>query len=289
MLGGVDVTPTVVLEGEYLVFRATRPDSPEPERTVLLKLRSAIEQPLPEGKRVVHPENPEGPDVQPVMLNVPGKLGQQLFPNGYSMTLVLEPRKAGKLAGKICLSLPDDQKSFLAGTFVAPAPRLPIEPPGLDDVPFINGSVTVAGAAPGAVLISGYVTGASEKTSDIGIAAVDAELAESPGGPKSVTSDEDKPRVTTLIAGDGKKLPSRYEHSKLTQGRYLTFAMLKNGPAAWKWVDIGERTTEKADLTIDAAKVGGLEVTAPIGSLSKIQLAPADAARRHPLDARYSN
>ena len=65
------------------------------------------------------------------------------------------------------------------------------------------------------------------------------------------------------------KLPSRYEHSKLTQGRYLTFAMLKNGPAAWKWVDIGERTTEKADLTIDAAKVGGLEVTAPIGSLSK--------------------
>jgi hypothetical protein len=283
MVGGVEVTPTAALEGEYLAFRVPKPGSPEPEREILLKVRAAIDQPLPEGKRVVHPDNPEGPTTQPVVLNVSSKVGQ-VFPNGYSMTLELEPRKAGKLAGKIYLCLPDDQKSFLAGTFVAPAPRLPIEPAGLDDVPFINGSVTVVGAAPGTVLITGYAAGPNGNVSQIGIAGVDIELAASPDGPKWTERDDDKPRVTTLIAGDGKNVPSRYEHSKLTPGRYLTFAMLKNGPAAWKWVDIGERTTEKADLTIDAAKVGGLEVTAPIGSLSKIQLAPADDPRRHPID-----
>jgi hypothetical protein len=90
--------------------------------------------------------------------------------------------------------------------------------------------------------------------------------------------------MTFLIAGDAKKAPSRFEHSKLTQGRYLAFASLKDGPAAWKWVDVGERTTEKVDLTIDAAKVGRLEVTAPLGSLSKVQLAPADEPARPQLD-----
>ena len=120
MLGGVDVTPTVVLEGEYLVFRATRPDSPEPERTVLLKLRSAIEQPLPEGKRVVHPENPEGPDVQPVMLNVPGKLGQQLFPNGYSMTLVLEPRRPASWPARSASAFPTTRRVSSPGHLSLP-------------------------------------------------------------------------------------------------------------------------------------------------------------------------
>src|SRR4051812_37273901 len=111
MVGGAEVTPTAALEGEYLAFRVPKPGSPEPEREILVKLRAAIDQPLPEGKRTVHPENPEGPTTQPVVLNVSGQVGQ-VFPNGYSMTLELEPRKAGKLAGKIYLCLPDDQKSF---------------------------------------------------------------------------------------------------------------------------------------------------------------------------------
>ena len=263
MLGGVDVTPTVVLEGEYLVFRATRPDSPEPERTVLLKLRSAIEQPLPEGKARRASREPGRAGRSARHAQRAGESRAAVIPEWLLDDSGARAGKAGKLPARSASAFPTTRR-VPRRDICRSRPRLPIEPPGLDDVPFINGSVTVAGAAPGAVLISGYVTGASEKTSDIGIAAVDAELAESPGGPKSVTSDEDKPRVTTLIAGDGKKLPSRYEHSKLTQGRYLTFAMLKNGPAAWKWVDIGERTTEKADLTIDAAKVGGLEVTAPL-------------------------
>jgi len=140
------------------------------------------------------------------------------------------------------------------------------------------------GAPSGAVVMTGYAAAPNGTVSNVGIAALDIELGESPEGQKWTQRDDDKPRVTSLIAGDGKKAPSRFEHSKLTPGRYLAFAGLKEGPASWKWVDVGPKSTEKADLVIDATKVGGLEVTAPLGSLSKIQMAPADDPLR-PLDA----
>ena len=58
------------------------------------------------------------------------------------------------------------------------------------------------------------------------------------------------------------------------------FAALKNGPAAWKWVDVWQKSTVTLDLTIDAAQTGGVEVNAPLGALGKVQLAPADEPGR---------
>jgi hypothetical protein len=283
-VGGVEIAPQALVEGEYLVFRVTKPGTSEVEREVLLKIRSSATDHLPEGKRlVVDQKAPEGPNVPLVMMTIPGKEGH-VAANGYAMTLELEHRKGGKLPGKIYLCLNDPEKSYLAGTFVASAPRLPIEPPGVEDVPLINGSVSVVGASAKPVLMTGYAASPNGTRSSVGIAALDIELGESPDGQRWTERADDKPRVTFLIAGDGKKMPSRFEHSKLTPGRYLAFAALRDGPAAWKWVDVGERTTEKVDLTIDASKVGGLEVTAPLGSLSKVQLAPADEPRRPALD-----
>ena len=279
----VDVNPTVSLEGDYLVFRTTKPGKNDVDREVLLKLRTGSNLPLRTGKSVVRPETPAGPEVPEAMVIVPGKdiTGN---PNGYAMTLELEARKAGKLAGKVYLCLPDAEKTFLAGTFVAHAPRLPIEPPGVEDVPFINGSVTLIGASAGANMMTGYAASPGPMC-PVGIAAVDIDLAGMEGGPQWTERDDDKPRVTSLIAGDGKKVPSRFEHSKLPPGRYLAFAALKNGPAAWKWVDVGPQSTVAADLTIDATKTSGLEVTAPLGSLAKMQLAPNDEQARALMDA----
>ena len=154
-VAGADVTPAVVLEGDYLVFRTTKPGTNDVEREILLKLRAGASQALPVGKRVVRQDTPAGPEVPEAMINVPGK-DITGHPNGYAMTLELEPRKAGKLAGKIFLCLPDAEKTFLAGTFIAAAPRLPTEPPGIEDVPFINGKVTGTNAAAGANLMTGY-------------------------------------------------------------------------------------------------------------------------------------
>jgi len=284
-VGGVEIAPAAMVESEYLVFRVTKAGTNEVEREVLLKIRSSTNDPLPEGKRiVVRPDAPEGPNVPLAMVTIPGQPGH-VAANGYAMTLELDQRKGGKLPGRIYLCLNDEPKSFLAGTFVADATRSPLEPPGIEDVPFINGSVTVANAPPKSMILTGYATNLNAANSSTGIAVLDIELGESPAGQPWTWRDDDKPRVTYLIAGDGKNVPSRFEHGKLTPGRYLAFASLKDGPAAWKWVDVGERTTEKVDLTIDAAKVGRLEVTAPLGSLSKIQMAPTDDAKRPPLDA----
>jgi hypothetical protein len=274
-VGGVEVTPAVLVEGDYLVFRTTRPGTEQIEREVLLKLRGSG-QPLPVGKRVVRPETPAGPEVPELFVGLPGKQFAG-HANGYAMTLELEPRKAGKVAGKIYLCLPDEEKTFLAGTFVATAPRLPTEPPGAEDVPFINGSVTVVGAAPGAVLVTGYA--AHPKTDVFPLGSAQVTLGES----ITAESTHDKPRITTLMAGDGKNMPSRYEHSKLTPGRYIVFAALRDGPAVWKWVDVTPYTTATADLTIDATRTGGLEVTAPLEAVGMIQLAPADDPVRTPM------
>jgi len=282
-VGGAEVSPNAVVEGDFLRFQVLKPGKEEAEREISIRLRTDVTHNLFSGRCVIGTGMAPAPYVPEIMLSVPGKptVG---FPNGYAMTLELGPRIGGKMKGKIYLALPDDQKSFIGGEFTANAPRLPIEPPGLEDVPFINGSVTLMGAPSGAVVMTGYAAAPNGTVSNVGIAALDIELGESPEGQKWTQRDDDKPRVTSLIAGDGKKAPSRFEHSKLTPGRYLAFAGLKEGPASWKWVDVGPKSTEKADLVIDATKVGGLEVTAPLGSLSKIQMAPADDPLR-PLDA----
>jgi len=277
-IGGAEVTPEAAIEGEFLVFRTPQAGTTLPERELSLKLRASSGQMIPVGKRTVRQEMPEGPDVPEVRLAVPGKQ-TRLYPNGYALTLELEPRKAGKVAGKIYLCLPDDEKTLLAGTFVAAAPRQPNEPPGVEDVPLVNGSVTVVGTAPGAVLTVGYAANPQPDLYPLGAAQIPL------GDEVTAQATYDKPRVTSLTAGDGKTVPSRYEHSKLTPGRYLVFAALKNGPAAWKWVDVGPQSTVAVDLTIDATRTGGLEVNVPLGALGKVQLAPADDPHRPPMDA----
>jgi hypothetical protein len=282
-IGGSEAAPKAILEGDFLVFRQTKPGTEVVDREVLIKVRGGANQSLPVGKRTVGQETPASPDVPEVLVSLPGNQFRG-FPNGYAMTLELEPRKSAMLAGKIYLSLPDEQKTFLAGTFVAAAPRLPTEPPGVEDVPFINGSVTVFGAPPGAVVMTGYATTPVGMSSH-GIAGVEIECDASKEVPTWKEFAFDAPRMTFLVAGDGKNVPCRFEHSRLTPGRYLIFAALKDGPAVWKWVDVKEKSTIQENLIIDPARVGGLEVTAPLGSLGKVQLAPADGPFKPTLDA----
>src|SRR5262245_7161615 len=48
-VGGVEIAPQALIEGEYLVFRVTKPGTSEVEREVLLKIRSSATDHLPEG------------------------------------------------------------------------------------------------------------------------------------------------------------------------------------------------------------------------------------------------
>ena len=207
-----------------------------------------------------------------------------IWEGGCALTIELGKRAGNKIPGKFYLALPEIEtqtepqlRNFLGGTFEAAYLRLPTDPPGVEDVPLINGTVKVIGAEPDATLTVGYAANPSPELFPLG--AVEAPLDQT----VPVHSTYDKPRVSSLVAGGGKNMPSRFEHSRLLPGRYLVFAALKQGPVVWKWVDVGPQSTSTVDLSIDVKQTGGLEVNAPLEALDKVQLVPADDPLRPPL------
>ncbi len=307
-LGGVDVTTAETrVEGHNLIFQ--KPDGGPGENW-----RVAIELPAEPGrdgsppKMLLKPTDElPGQTAWTVFVNWPrpilrpawevfsfkGGWNPDPHPFGWrggcAITLEFGKRENGKLPGKVFLALPDltdahpdtPTGNFLAGSFVADCARQATDPPGPDDVPYVRGTVTIRGGAPNAGLKAGYVGVLGEDRFCLG--ASNVEL----GTRQFSRSNYDKPHVSTLIVGEG-TAPNQYEHSKLTPGRYLVFATLQNGPAAWKWVDVKAGAALTADLTIDATQVGGLDVAPPLEALGKVQLAPAeDAGHPTPSDSLF--
>jgi hypothetical protein len=299
-LVGVPVTAEVTVEGLNLVLRKPS-DAPGAEWRVAVELPAAPGREGSPAKMVVGP-NDELPGTtawtvfaelpKPVPFPAWEVLGfrgwrqeQRLgWRGGCSITLEWGKRENSKIAGKVYLALPDvpdahpdtPTGSFLAGTFLAECPRQAGDPPGTDDLPYVSGTVNLTQPAPGANLRVGYVGSLGMDRFSLGAATADLD------GGQQVLSNYDKPHITRLIAGDGKMSPSRYEHSKLTPGRYLVFANVRNGPIAWKWIEVKASEALKLDLTIDAGQVGGLDVAPPLEALGKVQLAPADEANQPP-------
>jgi hypothetical protein len=295
ILGGEAVTAEVKLEGHTLVLRKpagteASKDSwqvwidlpPESQRGEAYRLV------VPPDKRMAGSVLVEFP--RPILLkqwelfSFRGwePIDRFMWPEGYSLTLELGKREKGRIAGKIYLALPEVEckepaqaKSYLAGSFEVDCPRKPTDPPTPEDVPLVNGSVKVRGGPATATLRVGYGGSAPTQTT-LPTGGTEIQVGGMMDADRWTQTSIDPPRVTSLVAGDGKDIPARYEHSKLTPGRYLVFAQLKDGPAAWKWVNVNARSTIAADLTIDATQVGGVEVTVPLGVLGKVQLAPAE-------------
>jgi hypothetical protein len=189
--------------------------------------------------------------------------------DGYALTLELGGRDKGEVPGKIYLCLPDDQKSYLAGTFRATWVRPATAPPGPDEVPFIQGTVGHPGK-PGQMLTVGYVGRSADGKPVSDLAGVG--LPEGGGG-GWVQSNTFRPRTATLRFEKG--VP-RFDFARLPPGRYLVYAKLKDGPSVWRWVDVPADGQLTLDLAIDPSTVGAVEVTAPAGLKGKVRLAPTD-------------
>ena len=284
-IAGVEVTPEVQVEGAELTFRVLKAGTPIPERSLKLNLapRLVAGQPPPpvlDRKWAVKFDGEPGPNAPEIWREVAGK-NPHVYPSGYALTLELGPRKAGKVAGKIYLSLSDDEKTFLAGTFEAAYTRPHTEKPGPDDAPYVAGEVTVIGAKPDAEVRVGYcgfLPDGQFATRELAI-AIDPKSAE------LAQWTRDETGKSTLVAGDGKARPFRYEHTKLAPGRYLISAAVVGGPAVWKWVEVPAGGTLAENLTLDATKTGGVEVSVPADVKGKVHLAPADDPARPPLPA----
>ncbi len=169
--------------------------------------------------------------------------------------------------GKIHLSLPGEQKSFIAGTFSAEWIRARNELPGADDAPYIQGKIMVNGAAEPQVDV-GYVrvSPAEPTHSDV------LGIVIGPSG-FPFRSETNRPRCISLFPATAKD-PARYEFTKLEPGRYLAIAAFKTGPAAWKWLDVAAGSQTTADFTLNVTTIGGLDVSAPNGSKS-VAVVPA--------------
>lgn len=211
------------------------------------------------------------------------------FPKGFSLTLDLGKRANGKVPGRLYLALPEMQakdtpplRDAFAGTFEAVSLRQPTDPPGPDDLPAVSGTVTVRGAAADATVVVGYAANPTPELFPLSTTESRFQEATAAGG--WVRADYDKPRVTFLSPGNGKDVPGKYEHSKLAPGRYLVYARIKDGPAAAKWVDVKAGMAHAADLVVDAAQTGGVEITVPVEVLGKVQMVPTDEPGTPPLD-----
>jgi hypothetical protein len=249
-VAGVEVTPEVIVTREELSFRVVKAGSPMAERTVSLRLGAVPPgQPIPQilGRSwKVKSDSAPGPTVPEIWLEVQGQ-PIVLSPNGYALTLELGMRKDGKVAGKIYLSMSDKEQTVLAGTFNAEYFRSEMEPPSADDAPFVMGDVALVGAA-------------ADTKVRVGYAAFQMN-----GGVQFTES------VTTT---------KRYEHTRIEPGRYLIVAALPDGPATWKWVNVPANGMLTENLTLDVAKAGGLEITAPLDAKGAILIAPADEPGR---------
>jgi hypothetical protein len=273
-LDGQPFAPAVEYQDGVLTFRGLRPDGFPDNRVVEIRLTAAQVQ-KPDGLKVtVGKGQPDGPDVPDVMTWVPDRKPNPLTSrtSGYDLTLEFGRRDGRRLPGRVTLALPDGEKTRLTGSFVAEITRPPTEAPGPDDLPYVHGTLRVAGWADD--VKAGYVrVGADGPLNDTLFLRFDK-----PGA--WTLSKQYRPRESVLVAGDKDK-PGRYEHTRLLPGRYLVFAQAyarpDGGPAVWSWVDVKPDTQVTLNLSLDAGRYGGLEVAAPAGAEGPVLLVPAAA------------
>ncbi len=289
-IAGVEVTPEVGLTGEEITFRVRKAGMPAIERSVSLKLAPHVPDRTESGtvgrNWKVKAGDPPGPAAPEIWLEVDGQ-GIRLESSGYALTLELGPRKNGKVAGKIYLSLPDKEQTVLAGTFTTDYFRPHTEKPGPDDLPYVAGEVTVAGADPKAEVRVAYA--AFPATGGVLFKELQIAADAKPVEQAIWTSDGDgvTPRTSTLTPGDGKGRPFRFEYVKLPPGRYLLSAAVVGGPAVWKWVDVPANGVLTENLALDVTKTGNLEIATPPDAKSAVFIAPADELTRPVMDPRH--
>ena len=207
-------------------------------------------------------------------LHVSTRKGEELpnveFVNdGYAMTLELEPRREGKVAGKIALSLPGADQSYLAGTFVAEYQRELDDAPEPEDRPFVKGAITHKGQAKQMLRIqyAGIPDGATEPIGDLTGSGLTDE-----GKSLGVRSTGHAPR---LIGLRPTKAGVEFDATRLPPGKYFFLARLDDGPAGWALADVRPNAQVDLPLTIPTAPAGQLEVNVAAAITGQVQAIPA--------------
>jgi hypothetical protein len=257
----------VELEGHRLTFRQGKDFFADLELVVAINEKVK----LGDGAKIVVRPNQRWTDRIPSLTTaVRGEKGLpdvKFITDDYAMTLELGKPEKGKTAGSIYICLPDSSRSYLAGTFVAARKRGLNEPPGAEEVPFIQGTLSPPAKKDESVTI-GYVgrTAAGEVISD----SCGSSAFDSGGG--AVRSGSFAPRAATLRF---EKFVPHFDFDHLPPGRYLVFARVKDGALAWTWAEVAAGGRVTTDLKLDGTGPGTVEVAVPPRTRT-VRLVPAD-------------
>lgn len=268
----------VEFQADTLTFRTLDKDG-NAVKTLAIKLPDEQAKAAAGGvKLVVKPDDPMG-KVPTVSVELPAeKKGEPVklfeYPHGYGLTLDLGKREKGSVAGRVYVSLPGDEKDFLAGTFTADWVRPVSEPPGADDVPFVQGSVTVAGAKDETQVAVGYV--GLPKGAEFPLDVLQMPFAGKGG--LFGRSDNAKPRATVYVTAEAADKAGRYEHVRLPAGKYLVFAASAAYAPQAKWLTLPADGKLTQNFALAPGTAGKLDVKAPAGATGKVQVVPADDA-----------
>ena len=266
-VGGQEFRPDKVeFDGDALTFRQGKEFFADREIKLLglggLDIREGL-------KLVVTPDKEFGPDVPSVHASWKKSGGAlpelQMHMGKYALKLEVGKPEAGKVKGKIHLCLPDEAKSFLAGSFALDAASF-----GLAR---IAGSVTIKGDAnkPYKLSVSylGHDTRGKSRGGHCG-------LPITPGTTASVSSSAS--RLESKEKGG-----ITFRHGNVAPGTYLVLLAWGEGSLDWRWVEVQGPGAVRVDLTVDPAALGELEVTLPAGAKERrVHLLPLDKDGRLP-------
>ncbi len=270
MIGGRAFQPDrATFEGQTLIFRQTSAGS-----EVQVSLFFVDHKPNEPLKLTVPPtqklQGSNIPSVQISQKRGDDPAGVAILGAGYALTLELSPRKDGKIAGRIHLSLPGDEKNFLAGTFAATYERELNDPPEPEDRPYIAGKISHGGKPDQSLRIqyAGLPADGGDQLFD----SASSRLGQGQFFATRTTSYA--PRALGLRSG--KSGGEEYDCSRLPPGKYFLAARIDDGPAVWKVIDVKADSAIDAPLTIPPGVCGSADVIVPNGSAGQVQALPIE-------------
>jgi hypothetical protein len=266
-LGGQEFRPDKVeFDGHALTFRQGKEFFADRE----IKLMMSGDSDTREGLNLVVAPDKEfdisAPHVQASWKKPGAALPEtQMYMSKYALKLVVGKPEGGQVKGKIHLCLPDEAKSVLAGSFA------------LDAAPFelarIEGTVTIKGDTNRPYNLSasylGQDTGGKPHSSHCGFSL--------------------QPGTSAFISSLASRLESSekggitFRHGSVPPGTYLVLLAWDDRPHDWRWVEVKGPADVRADLSLDPAALGDLEVALPAGAKERhVYLLPLDKDGRLP-------
>jgi hypothetical protein len=263
------------LRGRFLTLRQGGEFNPELEVRILLS--SAKDDSFSGKSYQVAPD--AAPPVPPVSVSCREHERRaaepRVFSTKYAMRLEFGQERDGKLPGKLYLCLPDESKSYVAGTFTAEVEPDYSQPPRPDEAPCVAGRVALK-ARDEYNVVAGFLGLTAEGKPVSNLIGTPVK----PGVEMAVSSVTDPPQRSTLVNDAAAGCLCR--HARLAPGRYLFFVGAGERYIDWHWVEVRDKAPVTLAFALEPDAAGAVDVILPKDAKGGVRLIPLDEAGKVP-------